>query len=64
MLLYCPTSLQSSALKIVSQLHTKKEMEEEVLPHAPHPRGTALMICVSLVTTPRKALHRKGGKRL
>lgn len=33
MLLYCPTSLQSSALKIVSQLCTKKEMEKEVVPY-------------------------------
>lgn len=39
MLLYCPISLQSSALKIVSQLHTKNKMEKEVLPHAPISRG-------------------------
>ena len=35
MLLYCPTSLQSSALKIVSQLCTKKETEKEVMPQVP-----------------------------
>ena len=35
MLLYCPTSLQSSALKIVSQLCTKKETEKEVVPQVP-----------------------------